>query len=75
MNPLPLPSSAFAAWAYDPATKMLRLQFTDGEIYSFADVPPQLIEELLRSSSPGKFFNGRIRGRFVYSLITTTSLS
>lgn len=66
MNPFPIASSALRAWAYDKATGRLQLVFADGSRYSYANVPAKLVEQLLTSQSPGKFFNVRIRNSFAH---------
>jgi hypothetical protein len=66
MNPFTVPSSALAGWAYEAATKQLRIQFADGTVHGYADVPAQVVEELVRAQSPGGFFNGKIRRCFAH---------
>lgn len=64
MNPFPISSSVLQAWSYVAASSQLTLQFVDDVVYVYFDVPQQVVEELLRAPSPGRFFNVCIRRRF-----------
>ena len=57
-------SSVLAGIDYDGQTSMLQLQFCDGAIYQYFDVPAAIYHEILAASSAGTFFNSYIRGRF-----------
>lgn len=56
-----LDSSAIASAAYYPATAVLELEFTSGEVYRFFAVPPSVHRGLLDAPSAGRFFQERIR--------------
>ena len=56
-----LDSSAIASAAYDPATAVLELEFTSGEVYRYFAVPPSVHRGLLDAPSAGRFFQERIR--------------
>ena len=42
----------------------LEIEFLDGDVYRYFDVPPLLFLQFLRAESMGAFFNERIRDRF-----------
>ncbi|GGC77346.1 hypothetical protein GCM10010994_39560 [Chelatococcus reniformis] len=55
-------SSAVTRAEYDPETRVLRIWFTGSEgRYDYADVPPQVFEELCRAPSKGRYVNEEIR--------------
>ena len=43
---------------------MLEIEFPDGDVYRYFDVPPLLFLQFVRAESMGAFFNERIRDRF-----------
>lgn len=63
-------SSLLKSVGYDPATKTLEIEFHDGDVYSYRDFPEFLHRGLILAPSKGKFFNGRIAGRFSYERLT-----
>ena len=54
-------STSIAA-AYDKDAQQLTIEFQNGQAYTFDGVPPDVWEGLLKSGSPGRFYNQRIRG-------------
>lgn len=50
-----LDSSMLYAIGYDPKTQTLEVVFNSGGIYRYADVPPQVYEELLQADSKGRY--------------------
>ena len=63
----PLASSNLAAYDYDPDSRLLTIRFTSGRTYSHRDVPADIAEGLGSATSPGKYFNGEIKGIFAES--------
>lgn len=53
-------SSNIRSVGYDPETRVLHVEFALG-VYSYEDVPPDLAEGLLTSSSVGSYFSRFIR--------------
>lgn len=53
---VPVQSSDIAAMGYDPSSFELQIQFTNGRIYSYATVPPELYAGLVSAPSKGSFF-------------------
>ena len=60
-----LSSSALSSCTYDEDTRTLSIRFTSGQSYTYSDVPVEVYEELVNSSSPGRFFHGNIKGTYV----------
>jgi hypothetical protein len=58
---VPVGSSDIAAWGYDPDTYELQIQFTNGRIYSYANVAAEEFAALSLSPSHGQAFWAFIR--------------
>lgn len=48
----------------------LYVKFHDGAVYKHKDVPDDLFAAIQASDSPGKFYHGRIKGKFVSEKVT-----
>ena len=59
-----LNSSAIQAVDYSSWTMILTIQFTSGGVYDFHGVPLFVFEGLINASSPGRYYNQYIRGRY-----------
>jgi len=57
-----LNSSCIARAEYDSGT--LYLTFTSGRTYTLRGVPERLYFGLLAASSPGRYFNDYLKGRY-----------
>ena len=64
-----------AAVAYDSNRELLQIEFRDGTVYQYFNVPADVHENLLRAPSKGTYFNRVIRGRFPYTRLPNQSLS
>lgn len=64
--PVPLHSTTLATATYDASQSNLQLEFHDGAVYRYFQVPESLYHALLHADSHGLYFNRRIRGRFPY---------
>ena len=62
-------STLLASAAYFPDRTILELEFRDGALYAFFDVPAECFQELMEAASKGVYFNRNIRNRFRYQLI------
>lgn len=65
MERLCVVSATLAAVGYDPANRVLELEFHRGVIYCYGDVPVELYRQLLSAESKGRFFNRHIRNHFL----------
>ena len=63
----PLDSSFLEAAAYDDSLTLLELDFRNGAVYLFAEVPDETYQELLQAESKGRYFISHIRDRFPYA--------
>ena len=58
-------SSAISSCTYDDETSDLIVTFTNGRSYTHPDVPEEIYQQLVMSSSPGSFYNSAIKGVFL----------
>jgi len=59
---IPLISTALQSVAYDEDAETLDVTFVNGRSYTHEGVPPAVVAQLERSSSPGSFYHIRIKG-------------
>ncbi len=52
---------------YDAEAEILEIEFVNGHLYQYFDVPPSLFAEILGSESAGAYFNTAIRGHYRYA--------
>jgi len=70
-----MPSSVIRRFAYDPATRALRIEFVTGRRYIYEDVPADVAEAFSPALSKGIFFNKRIRDDFKSREVTAETES
>jgi hypothetical protein len=54
-------STAIESVGYDPATAVLEVEFTSGEVYRYFAVPPSVHHALVEADSPGHYFSEHVR--------------
>ena len=69
MERMYLDSTNVASAGYDDATCTLEIEFHNGGIYQYFDVPRSIYDELVGAGSPGRFLHQQIRGVFRYARI------
>lgn len=62
-------SSNIASIGYDPDSETLEIEFTNGSIYQYFNVPAGLHEQLMAAPSKGQFLNTYIRNAYPYSRV------
>lgn len=62
-------SSNICSIGYEDFNRILYVKFLDNSIYAYYKVPKDLFEQMLKSSSKGKFLHNCIKGRFSYKKI------
>jgi hypothetical protein len=60
----PVRSSAIRAVGFDPRSRTLEVEFTNGRVYRYFDVPEFLYRGFMVAPSKGSYFNTRIDDRF-----------
>jgi len=54
-------SSNLKAIGYDSQTRILEIEFKDGSVYQYSDVPESVYNGLMRASSHGQYFDANIK--------------
>lgn len=69
MNRVPVTSSSVASVGYDPNTMTLEVEFSNGAVYQYFDVPETLYHDLMGASSVGTYLNQHIKGSYRYAQV------
>ena len=64
-------SSNIRAVGYDAGTKTLEVEFSNGGLYRYADVPGEAWHDLVKADSIGRHFAAHIRGVFEAQKVET----
>ncbi len=67
MNRTPVVSSSVASVGYDPKTQTLEVEFHNGTLYQYFDVPQGVYDALMTAESKGSFLNSSIKGVYRYA--------
>lgn len=62
-------SSNIASIGYDQATGTLEVEFNNGSVYHYFDVPERIYTEFLSADSHGKYLATNIKGRYRYARV------
>lgn len=54
---------------YDEQTETLEVEFLNGSVYQYYNVPPDLFERFRTAPSKGQFLNAMIRNAYPYSRV------
>lgn len=60
----PIKSSMFTGQHYNPSTRQLTVQFKNGSVHQYEDVPAEKHNALTGNASPGRYFNENIKNNF-----------
>ncbi len=63
----PIDSTCLSSAGYDPDSDELELELTDGRVYTYYNAPGHQFSRMLRSPSPGWYFNRYIRGNYPFT--------
>jgi len=66
MQRQPVSSSNVASVGYDAVSGVLEVEFLDGSIYQYFDVPQQVADGLVGAASVGAYLNQNIKGTYRY---------
>ncbi|MCK5509536.1 MAG: KTSC domain-containing protein [Desulfobacterales bacterium] len=69
MDRQPVSSSNIAYIGYDNDTEILKVEFLNGSVYEYKNVPSVVYEELMNAASHGSYFNREIRMTYPYEKI------
>lgn len=60
----PVQSSALAAVGYSKRLHALEIEFVNGAIYRYLEVPPSVHRGLMSAGSKARFYHARVRGQY-----------
>jgi KTSC domain len=61
MNRISVSSSNLASIGYDSSTQVLEVEFLDGSIYQYSDVPSSVYAGLMAASSHGSYLAQHVK--------------
>jgi len=64
MERVPVESSHIRSIGYDENTSRLEIEFKDGTVYEYDDVPQHVHEELMAADSQGVYANSNIYKKY-----------
>lgn len=62
-------SSNISEVGYDETSRILEVLFSNGSVYQYFDVPPQIYTELMQAGSIGQYLNANVKGNFRYARV------
>ena len=69
MTRSPIESSMMMSVAYDKEQSVLEIEFRDGDVYEYRDVPELIFRGLLKAPSKGSFFHRQIESKYRFAQI------
>lgn len=73
MRLIPVHSSGVRAVGYEEEREILYIQFIDGDLYEYHEVPASEVIDLFQSESIGWFVNKRIKPYYKYRKLKAAS--
>lgn len=70
MNRVVVVSDMMSSVGYDSSTAVIEVEFRNGYIYQYLDVPRDHYDALLAATSKGRYFNACLRGKFRHRRLT-----
>ena len=62
-------SSNLASVGYSRETETLEIEFLDGSVYQYYNVPENMYDELMGAGSKGQFLHAYIKNAYPYSRV------
>ena len=69
MQNTPLSSTSIRSLGYDQPSQTLEVEFLNGAIYQYYNVPENMYSEMMEASSKGKFLHLYIKNTFPFSRV------
>lgn len=66
MHRKPVSSSNIASIGYDQATHILEVEFLNGSVYQYLNVPSPVHQALMNAGSHGTYLNAEIKPRYQF---------
>ena len=60
-------SSTMVSVGYEEGSGTLEIEFENGSLYQYFDVPAAVYDELVTAESNARYFNAAIRGHYRYA--------
>jgi len=70
MDMVSVSSSQISAIGYDSETMEARVEFSNGSVYSYSQVPMGVTDSIIHSESPGRTFAQVLKFGYQYSRIS-----
>ena len=67
MRRMVVESSAVNRVGYDRARRVLEIEYKDGDVYHYFNVPPRVLQELLAAPSIGGYVNTMVKGVYDFA--------
>ena len=64
MDTKPVNSSYLYAVGYDPATKILEIEFKDNTVVDYSNVPQSTYDGMMQAQSVGKYFHRNVKDQY-----------
>jgi hypothetical protein len=64
MNRKPLKSSKIRSAGHDQRSRVMEIEFVNGDIFEYTSVSPEIYRQLMASPSPNSFFEDKIEESF-----------
>ena len=69
MQNTPLSSTSIRSLGYDQPSQTLEVEFLNGAIYQYYNVPENMYSEMMKASSKGKFLHLYIKNAYPFSRV------
>jgi hypothetical protein len=69
MTRIPVTSSNVDSVGYDIGTQTLEVEFKNGYVYQYFDVPETIYQQMINADSAGKFLINNIKGVYRYARV------
>jgi XTP/dITP diphosphohydrolase len=69
MQRLPVDSTDLVSIGYDAKTRLLEIEFKEGRVYEYSDVPADVYERFTKTDSYGQYFYAFINGHYRYKRV------
>ncbi|HEJ0182538.1 KTSC domain-containing protein [Pectobacterium carotovorum] len=69
MERQPVVSSNISSVGYDSGDLILEVEFKNGALYQYFDVPEHIFQELINADSVGGYLAAHVKGHYRYSRV------
>jgi hypothetical protein len=69
MDRIPVSSTNVASIGYDVDTQVLEVEFVNGGVYQYMNVPQEVFDEFQGASSKGSYLAQNIKNRYPYTRV------